>query len=289
MSSILIIADRGSNCHATARGLQLAAKLGLDAELVACTYAPLGNLDITRAEKAAARKRLLAERETAVRASIDKYRSGAQSVRLKVIWEKDLHSWISTRCGSGGYEMVIKTGNRSESLVHTSLDWQLLRECPADVMIVAARRWHRSKPVLASLDLGSKLRGKRELNHRVLARAKYLAASLGVQLEIIAAIEVPVLLSDLDLVDPGSYARDAKKAMRPHIEELASAHDLPAGLFYCKRGPVARVIADRAARLDAQLVVVGTVGRKGVKARLLGNTAETVLRHLKTDVLAVKP
>jgi universal stress protein E len=34
---------------------------------------------------------------------------------------------------------------------------------------------------------------------------------------------------------------------------------------------------------------MGTVGRQGVKARILGNTAENVLRHLKTDVLALKP
>ena len=44
-----------------------------------------------------------------------------------------------------------------------------------------------------------------------------------------------------------------------------------------------------AARVGAQIVVMGTVGRKGVKARLLGNTAERVLRHIKTDVLAIKP
>ena len=40
---------------------------------------------------------------------------------------------------------------------------------------------------------------------------------------------------------------------------------------------------------NAQIVVMGTVGRKGVKARLIGNTAEKVLAHLKTDVLAIKP
>jgi universal stress protein E len=34
---------------------------------------------------------------------------------------------------------------------------------------------------------------------------------------------------------------------------------------------------------------MGTVARKGVRARLLGNTAEEVLRHLHTDVLAIKP
>ena len=60
-------------------------------------------------------------------------------------------------------------------------------------------------------------------------------------------------------------------------------------LFRCKRGPVAKVITSTAARDRAQLVVMGRVGRRGVKARLLGNTAENVLQHLRTDVLALKP
>ena len=93
----------------------------------------------------------------------------------------------------------------------------------------------------------------------------------------------------MDLVDPIAYADDAKAAMQPRIRELAQAYDIPESAFRCKRGPVERVIASRAARVGAQIVVMGTVGRKGVKARLLGNTAERVLRHLKTDVLAIKP
>ena len=77
--------------------------------------------------------------------------------------------------------------------------------------------------------------------------------------------------------------------MQPHIRELAGAHHLPESAFRCKRGPVARVINSRAAKVRAQIVVMGTVGRKGVKARLIGNTAEKVLSHLNTDVLALKP
>ena len=56
-----------------------------------------------------------------------------------------------------------------------------------------------------------------------------------------------------------------------------------------KRGPVEKVIASQAAGRRAQIVVMGTVGRKGVKAKLIGNTAERVLTHLKTDILALKP
>ena len=64
---------------------------------------------------------------------------------------------------------------------------------------------------------------------------------------------------------------------------------MPVKSFHIKRGPVEKVITSRAAKVRAQVVVMGTVARKGVKARLLGNTAEKVLRHMKTDVLAIKP
>jgi len=36
-------------------------------------------------------------------------------------------------------------------------------------------------------------------------------------------------------------------------------------------------------------VVMGTVGRRGVKAKLLGNTAEDVLSLLRMDTLTLKP
>ena len=77
--------------------------------------------------------------------------------------------------------------------------------------------------------------------------------------------------------------------MQPHLKELAATHDLPEKLFRIKRGPVDKVISSDAARVRAQLVVMGTIGRKGIRARLIGNTAEAVLRHLRTDVLTLKP
>jgi universal stress protein E len=52
---------------------------------------------------------------------------------------------------------------------------------------------------------------------------------------------------------------------------------------------VAQTIVSEAAALKAQLVVMGTVGRKGVKAQVIGNTAEAVLGLLKTDTLTLKP
>jgi len=289
MAKILIIADLKDKCVATPRGLQLGAKLGHDIDVVAFTYAPLSRLKVSATEEADIRERLVDEREHDVQARIDKYAQPDQNVTLKVVWEKNIDRWITRECAGDKYIGVIKTGNRSESLVHTSTDWQLLRECPAPMLLVAEKKWHRAKPVLVTLDLSSDVATKRKLNDKTLGIAKGLAAALGVELEIITAIEVPTLLSDLDLVDPSAYAREAKEAMKPQIRKLAAAHDIPEKAFHCKRGPVEKVIASQAAKVRAQVVVMGTVARKGVKARLLGNTAEKVLRLMKTDVLAIKP
>jgi universal stress protein E len=289
MGKILIIADIKDKCYATPRGLQLAAKLGQDVEVVAFIYAPLKQLKVKRTEQADIRQRLMGEREQDVQARIDKFRQPGQKVSLKVVWGKDINYWIGKYCVADKYLGVVKTGNHSESLVHSSTDWQLLRECPAPVLLVAEKKWHRVRPVLVTLDLSSSLASKRALNHKVLGAAKRLAEALDVELEIITAIEIPKLLSDLDLVDPIAYVKDAKEDMKPQIRKLAAAYDIPEKAFHCKRGPVERVITSRAAKVRAQIVVMGTVARKGVKARLLGNTAERVLRHMKTDVVAIKP
>jgi universal stress protein E len=289
MGKILIIADIEGDGIATPRGLELAQRLGHAAEVYAFVYAPLGRLKLGATEKAVVRKKLLAEREANVQSRIDRFASDGQKVKLKVVWEKDVASWVNKKCEQSTYDMVVKTGRRTESIARASTDWLLLRECPAPVFIVAEKKWKRAQPVLAALDLASRLPDKKRLNSAILTQAIALADVMGVDLEIICAVEVPTLLHDLDLIDTRSYVDEAKADMAPHLRALAREFDLPEKKFVIKRGPVERVISSQAASRRAQIVVMGTVGRKGVKAKLIGNTAERVLRLLKTDVIALKP
>ena len=287
MGKVLVVADLQEKCSATPRGLQLAAKLGFSVEVVAFAYAPLKRLGADSKQQTKIKRRLMAERETVVQSRIDKYASAEQKVSLKVVWAKDIHPWIVARAAKG-FAAVIKTGNRARTGFRTSTDWHLLRECASPVLLVAEKKWHKTKPILAAVDLGTKNTRKRALNHSVVAQAKLLAEALEAPLNLIYAIDVPTILSDMDLIDPATYVREQKEAMQPQLQKLAVAHDIPAKLFRCKRGPVAKVINSEAARVRAQLVVIGTLARQGVAARLIGNTAEDVLSHLGTDVLTLK-
>lgn len=289
MGKLLLIADMKGSCIATPRGLEIADKLKLETEVVAFVYAPLGKLQADAAGKAAIKKRLQSERETELRAVIDKHQRPGQKVKLHVYWGKDMVDWVIRHCSRTAYSMVVKKGHRSETLAHASSDWLLLRECPAPLLILAENKWRRTSPVMAAVDLSTSVATKKRLNDKVLSHARLLADAMGEQLEIICAVEVPTLLQELDLVDPATYAREAKAEMAPALRKLAAKHGIPEDAFRIKRGPVEKVIASQAAEKRAQIVVMGTVGRKGVKARLIGNTAEKVLATLKTDVLALKP
>ncbi|TGD75162.1 universal stress protein [Mangrovimicrobium sediminis] len=289
MGKILIIVDREGTGSALPRGLELAGRLGLDAEVCAFVHAQLGQLKLQGAGRSSIKSHLLAKRKEELEAAVDKLRAGKQKVRLRVLWEQDVSHWVCERCADEAFEFVVKTGQRSETLMHTSTDWTLLRECAAPVLIVADNKWRNTAPVLAALDLTATSATKKKLNDAILREAVELAQAMGEKINIIAAVEVPALLKELDLVDPGKYVSDAREAMAGQIATLARRYALSEKLFKVKRGPVEKVIASEAAARRAQIVVMGCVGRKGVRAKLLGNTAEKVLAHLHTDILALKP
>ena len=210
-------------------------------------------------------------------------------IAVTVVWQKSIHLWIEKQCERKPYAAVIKTGHRTESFMYTPTDWHLLRECPAPVIIAAEKKWRATKPIVAAVDLESKNRVNRQLTDAVVSTAKHYAEVLGCELYVVHAVHIPAVLTELDLVDEYSHARKLKEELRPTVRELATRHSLPVSSIKLKKGPVDKVITSESARLKAQLVVMGTIGRQGVRGQLIGNTAEKVLSRLKTDVLAIKP
>jgi universal stress protein E len=290
MSIVLIIADRADERQvAIARGLQLAAVMGCGAQVVGFVHENLDNVNLSgTTDKQLVKKKLLSKRRAEVESAIAGHR-GEVRTAVSVVWEKSINNWVNRQCERKEYAAVIKTGHRSETFLYTSTDWHLLRECPAPVLIVAEKKWHATKPVMAAVDLGSKSRVDRQLNDAVIIAAKRYAAALDTKVFVVHALHIPAVLTELDLVDEYSHAKAMKEELHPKVARLAHDHNLPLSAFKLKQGPIDKVLTSEAARLKAQLVVMGTVGRTGVKGKLLGNTAEKVLAMLRTDVLALKP
>ncbi len=83
-----------------------------------------------------------------------------------------------------------------------------------------------------------------------------------------------------------SDADHMKQAMK-RLQKIAKKFGIPAQNVHVKLGNIAEQIKQFANEEHADLIVIGTHGRSGIKL-LLGSTANAVLHGVKQDVLAVR-
>lgn len=290
MSKILIIVDPADKKQtALSRGLELAQALSADVEAVCFTHEYLKTATEKAATQTKLKDQLINQRKNWLEKELGQYRYEGIKVSQKVVWSKQLHQWIINRCEQQAFEAVVKTGHRSDTFYHTSTDWHLLRECPAPVLLVAEKKWRKSRPILAAVDLSSRKQSKQQLNRKIILTAAAYARRLGTELHLVHCIYVSKVLEDLDLIDSNSLTRQRKAELKPAIEKLCAEFGLKKHQVHIRSGIAHKVIPSVADKIKADLVVMGTVSSRGLAARLIGHTAEKVLTHLRTDVLALKP
>ena len=96
------------------------------------------------------------------------------------------------------------------------------------------------------------------------------------------AIEIPEF-------DAAEYNDTMKQHHVDVMKEYASKYHLSDEFLHVEEGLPEDVIEKVAQQIDAELVILGTVGRTGISAVLIGNTAEHVIDRLNCDLLALKP
>ncbi|HTN35284.1 MAG TPA: universal stress protein [Marinobacter sp.] len=290
MSKLLIVMDPAHKDQiALARGIELARVTGAELEVVAFTYEHLGALSSDSAVQQKAKAALIELRQ----AWLEKMLALANCSDLKVsahtVWEKYIHQWLIKHGLPSRFEAVIKTGKRSETLLYTPTDWHLIRECPAPVMLVAEKKWNRAHPILAAVDLSSEKPAKKALNAKIIEQANHLAKAFGAELHLVHALHISEVLADLEIINFTQHEARRREALEPTIKHLCNTWHLTPDHIHLVPGPAQKVIPSVANKLRADMVVIGTSGKTGLKARVIGNTAEKVLTHLRTDLLAIKP
>ncbi|MBN7768500.1 universal stress protein [Marinobacter daepoensis] len=290
MDKLLIIMDPAhKHQKALGRGIELARTTGAALEVVAFVHEYLDALPADPTVQQTAREALIEHRQKWLEQMLALADCQDLQIDLLTVWEKNIHQWIIERCQQTDAMAVVKTGHRSEHFLYTPTDWHLIRECPAPVMLVAEKKWNRAHPILAAVDLSTDKPAKKALNTRIIEQASKLARAMETDLHLVHALHTSVVLADLDIIDMAAHARKREAALKPRIEHLCNTWHLPPEQIHLEAGPAQKVIPSVANRIKADMVVIGTTGKTGLAARVIGNTAEKVLTHLRTDLLAIKP
>lgn len=198
-----------------------------------------------------------------------------------------------------GHDLVMKVAEGASSGFRSRLfgstDQHLMRKCPCPVWLFSPQQDEKFRSVLASVDVGTE--GNRELRERILQLASSLAVREGAEFHVVHAwalygesiLRSPARGVSKELLDQLLDEEKSERARR--LQELVDAEAVPGSdaNLHLVKAEAAQGIQDVAREVRADVVVMGTVSRAGVRGLLIGNTAETVLSHLDCSVMTVKP
>lgn len=186
-------------------------------------------------------------------------------------------------------DLVIKQ-HRPDSLLAQLFtlpdDWQLSRALSTPLLLVNTPRCWEGGTVLAAMDVDHLDQEHRALQGNVMDYTAEWCRLFQAELHVVSAYSAPALpLADPAIGIDQAIAQHCHDQCQwfQHEYELAERH------LHIGEGPAKTLIPRVANEQGAVLTVLGTIGRSGLGGILVGNTAETVLDRLNSDVLILKP
>jgi len=201
---------------------------------------------------------------------------GDPHIELSLLAEKEKFDLvIAGRSGHSGWEDFL-LGSTSRGLVH---------RCPTSVMAVSDQWDKKPRTILASTDFS-------ELSKVAVIKGLAIADKLGAKMHLLHVIDTT------DTPAKSVTRMTTHETIRQSINDYAQSRletfvkalegDSTEIELHLSWGTPWRVMCQTAENIHADLILIGNAGRRGVQGFFVGNTAERVLTHCKTSVLAVK-
>lgn len=182
-------------------------------------------------------------------------------------------------------------------------DSKLLRKCPCPVLLIRAKGSDRFRSIVAAIDIEPENSENVPLNNKILKIASFVVSRESAEFHIVHAwvlqhenylrsSRTGLSTAEVDLIVQAEGAKrgeiisawiDANCA-DPFNE---AKHMCPQ--VHLGNGPARAEIPKCLREVNADLIVMGTVGRTGVPGLFIGNTAEDILNQIDCSVLAIKP
>jgi nucleotide-binding universal stress UspA family protein len=206
------------------------------------------------------------------------------------------------------HDLVIKAADKGGLItrVFGSTDMHLLRKCPTPVWLHKhghVKPYHR---ILAAVDFDEFSGTEREstLNRDIMDLAASLAQREHSELYVAhawyphGAELLQTRPSGLTEEEINEYINETLACNERRLSQLMGSAETWVGTDVWQevrpktrlvKGLARRAIPELAEELQAELIVMGTIGHAGIAGILIGSTAETILSRIDCSVLAIKP
>jgi universal stress protein E len=220
-------------------------------------------------------------------------RSEGLTIHTEVIWADSLSQEIIKMALAMEPDLIVKDAEMGPRAGWAPADWRLLRHCPAPLMLVQPRPGPVINRVLAALDPMHAWGKPESLDGTILEAARTVSGLYKAELHVGHAMEpLPALLEQHMGEGQDAVSEARREFMQTQQTALAAACEesgIDSAHVHQREGTPERVIPDIVGDVGADLLVLGTVNRRGLKRAVIGSTAEAILDRVACDVLAVKP
>lgn len=246
-------------------------------------------------ERAAMRQGVISQRAAWINEQCRFYHDEGVPIEIKVVWHNRPFEAIIQEALSSEHDLLLKVAHkhdRLESVIFTPTDWQLLRKCPCPVWMVKNQPWSEGSKALVAVNLASEEPYHDPLNIKLVQQTVELAENLNkTEVHLVGAYPVTPINIAIELPDfDSSIYSDAIRGQHLiAMKTLRQRFCIKEEFTHVEKGLPEEVIPDLAEQLQAGVVVLGTVGRTGISAAFIGNTAEHVIDQLNCDLLVIKP
>ncbi|OOF64794.1 universal stress protein UspE [Rodentibacter pneumotropicus] len=231
----------------------------------------------------------------AVQFYLDKYADPQIEFESHIVWNSNEAEGIREEVEKNQYDLVVKYTKDEESLtslIFTPVDWQLLRKCPIPVLMVRDGNWKHQRRILIAVNVSGEQDYQDQFNQELVATGISLAERLNRgNVHLVAAYPVTPINMAIDLPEFNTmgYENSIRGQHLINMKTLRQKFGIDEDHTHVYEGFPEDVIPEVAQKIEAELVILGTVGRTGLSAALLGNTAEHVISKLNCNLLAIKP
>lgn len=293
INRILVVLDKGSNeLHALKKGIWLARSVNAELTLLTNTFDSFSaeNTSLDADTRDQLRYGLVGQAEQWLKSFVLDVED--IKVNIDVRWQKHLYEAVLTATQEINYDLVLKRPNKHSLMdrIFTPVDWNLLRHCPAPIMLIKSSEPWKHNRILASIDATSADEGHQLINDNILSFSEQLSDHFDTDLHIVNAY--PLVNVAFAMVPEVTAPDDLHQYVQEQHEEAcgkwADKYNIPRKNIHVSEGAPEIVVSDLAKSLETDVVIIGSVGRTGLSGVLIGNTAELLLDKLECDILVIK-
>lgn len=224
---------------------------------------------------------------------IEKYRNEANSettILPKIVESKDVGEAVVNEINSGDYDLVIKATNRHgvlDSILFTPIDWYILRNSRIPVVIAKDHDWHEGGNIVVCVDFT--MPDYAAANIAMLREAQIVAKLTHGNIHLVnsAPVYLPSVMLEVPHYSPSLYEQSVVEDHKARLLEFARKHNISEFNCHIKEGMPDDVIPEICAILDAKTVFIGSAGRQGFMAAIIGNTCEEIVDDVDADLFVL--